>query len=69
MSKVMTFANPVVRHSWTPAVTPPAGPDSTVVTARRAAAGNVAMPPFDCMMYFCRVVMPAPDRRRSSSPM
>ena len=49
-----------------PAVMPPAGPESTVVTALRAAAANVAMPPFDCMMYFCRVAMPACVRRRSS---
>ena len=55
MSKVMMLADPLMRQASTPAVTPPAGPDSTVVTARRAAAANVAMPPFDCMMYFCRV--------------
>ena len=65
MSKVMMLAMPVMAQAATPAVTPPAGPDSTVVTAVRAAAGNVDMPPFDCMMYFCRVVTPAPVRRRS----
>ena len=69
MSKVMTFLQPIVREAKPPAVTPPAGPDSTVVTARRAAAANVAMPPFDCMMYFCRVATPAPARRRSSCAM
>ena len=26
---------------------------------------NVAMPPFDCMTYFCGVAMPAPPSRRS----
>ena len=66
MSKVMMLWKPVVRQASAPAVTPPAGPDSTVVTARRDAAVKVAMPPFDCMMYFCRVAMPAPERRRSS---
>ena len=66
MSKVMMLADPLMPQASTPAVTPPAGPDSTVVTARRAAAANVAMPPFDCMMYFCRVAMPAAARRRSS---
>ena len=50
MSKVMTLSNPVVPQASTPAVTPPAGPDNPVVTARRAAARNVAVPPFDCMM-------------------
>ena len=33
MSKVMRFCKPVMRQACTPAVTPPAGPDSTVVTA------------------------------------
>ena len=56
MSKVMMLAMPVMRLAATPAVTPPAGPDSTVVTAVRAASANVDMPPFDCMMYFCGVV-------------
>jgi len=67
MSKVMMFAKPVhAARIEAPAVTPPAGPESTVVTALRAAAANVAMPPFDCMMYFCRVPTPAAVRRRSS---
>ena len=60
-------AKPLMRQASAPAVTPPAGPDNTVVTARRAAAAKVAMPPFDCMTYFCRVAIPAPTRRRSSS--
>ena len=69
MSKVMTLSNPVLRQAAAPAVTPPAGPDNTVVTARRAAAANVAVPPFDCMTYFCRVTTPASARRRSSRAM
>ena len=66
MSKVMMLRKALMRPARQPAVTPPAGPDSTVVTARRAAAANVAMPPFDCMTYFCRVATPARARRRSS---
>ncbi len=56
MSKVMRFFNPVVRQVCTLAVIPPAGPESTVATAFFALAENVAMPPFDCMMYFCGVL-------------
>jgi len=40
--------------SATLAVMPPAGPESTVAKAFLALAANVAMPPWDCMMYFCR---------------
>ena len=58
MSKVMRFFNPVVRQVCTLAVMPPAGPESTVATAFFALAANVAMPPFDCMMYFCGVSTP-----------
>ena len=65
MSKVMRFCTPVVRQAWTLAVMPPAGPESTVATAFFAVASKVAMPPLDCMMYFCGVVTPAPFRRAS----
>ena len=58
-----------VQDRCTLAVMPPAGPESTVATAFLALAANVAMPPLDCMMYFCRVVSPACDRRRSRLPM
>src|ERR1700730_13066005 len=66
MSKVMMLGKPGMAQAAPHAVTPPAGPDSTVVTAVRAAAGNVDMPPFDCMMYFYRVVTPAPAQRRAT---
>ncbi len=69
MSKVMALAMPAARQAATLAVTPPAGPDSTGVTARRAAALNVDMPPLDCMTYFCGVAMPTAASRRSRLPM
>jgi len=39
------------------------------VTARAEAPSKVAIPPFDCMTYFCRVTMPAEPRRWSSFSM
>jgi hypothetical protein len=50
MSKVMRSRWPVSRAMVTPAVMPPAGPDSTVATAFFAVDSNVEVPPFDCMM-------------------
>ena len=65
MSKVMMSGMPTARQAATPAVTPPAGPDNTVVTARRDAASKVDMPPLDCITYFCGVATPAAASRRS----
>ena len=50
MSKVMRSEKPAERPSSTEAATPPAGPDSTVVTGSLCTCPKVAVPPLDCMM-------------------
>ncbi len=50
MSKVMMFRMPARRLMPSEAMTPPAGPESTVATGFFAALPNVATPPLDCMM-------------------
>ena len=49
MSQVMTLPKPAARAAPTPAVTPPAGPESTVRTGSRRARARGMTPPFDAM--------------------
>ena len=50
MSQVMTPPKPAAFAAPTPAVTPPAGPESTVWTGVRRARASGITPPLDAMM-------------------
>jgi len=49
MSPVMALGTLTRSQSRAAAVTPPAGPDSSIVTGRSATAAGRASPPLDCM--------------------
>jgi hypothetical protein len=49
MSRVRTSSKPASRATCSPPTTPPAGPDSTIPTARRRAVSAATVPPLDCM--------------------
>ena len=50
MSKVTRSSWPMSPAMASAPTTPPAGPDSTMLTGRRAASSAEVSPPFDCMM-------------------
>ena len=66
MSQVIRSATPRARATAAPATTPPAGPESTVSTQRRAADSAVMTPPLDFITYSGAVKpasrSPAPSR-------
>ena len=59
MSNEMTLPCPSELPRWLAAITPAAGPDSTMNTGRSMAASNVSTPPLLCMTS-SSPVMPEP---------